>query len=169
MDGDSARLFFNSRFQIVGAQRFGSQFKTGTLLTRKSSDFVGTVWQQSLESMAAPYLGMRIETTKKNQLGSPPTTYQNHSCPLLDDLKKEPWNFGVRKGLTAIKMKRSQGPVIVEEKNPGRHRPKALDEGLLVRFSGDTIAVAPPFICSESDIVAMVEGLRRALRAAPTS
>jgi beta-alanine--pyruvate transaminase len=46
---------------------------------------------------------------------------------------------------------------------------KALDEGLLVRFSGDTIAVAPPFICSESDIVAMVEGLRRALRAAPTS
>jgi beta-alanine--pyruvate transaminase len=46
---------------------------------------------------------------------------------------------------------------------------KALDEGLLVRFSGDAIAVAPPFICSESDILAMVEGLRRALRAAPTS
>jgi beta-alanine--pyruvate transaminase len=44
---------------------------------------------------------------------------------------------------------------------------RALDEGLLVRFAGDAIAVAPPFICSESDIVAMVEGLRRALRAVP--
>jgi len=45
---------------------------------------------------------------------------------------------------------------------------KALDEGLLVRCSGDTIAVAPPFICTENDIQAMVEGLRRALRAVPT-
>ena len=45
---------------------------------------------------------------------------------------------------------------------------KALDEGLLVRFSGDSIAVGPPFICSENDIRAMVEGLRRALRAVPT-
>ena len=45
---------------------------------------------------------------------------------------------------------------------------KALDEGLLVRFSGDSIAVAPPFICSENDIRAMVDGLRRALRAVPT-
>jgi beta-alanine--pyruvate transaminase len=45
---------------------------------------------------------------------------------------------------------------------------KALAEALLVRFSGDTIAVAPPFICSENDIRAMVEGLRRALRAVPT-
>jgi beta-alanine--pyruvate transaminase len=42
---------------------------------------------------------------------------------------------------------------------------KAVDEGLLVRFSGDTIAVAPPFICSENDIRTMVEGLRRALHA----
>jgi beta-alanine--pyruvate transaminase len=44
---------------------------------------------------------------------------------------------------------------------------QALREGLLVRSSGDTIAVAPPFVCSERDIVDMVEGLRRALRAAP--
>jgi beta-alanine--pyruvate transaminase len=44
---------------------------------------------------------------------------------------------------------------------------QALDEGLLVRFSGDAIAVAPPFICSENDILDMVEGLRRALRAVP--
>jgi beta-alanine--pyruvate transaminase len=46
---------------------------------------------------------------------------------------------------------------------------QALDEGLLVRFAGDAIAVAPPFVCSESDILAMVEGLRRALRAVPTA
>jgi beta-alanine--pyruvate transaminase len=46
---------------------------------------------------------------------------------------------------------------------------RALDEGLLVRFSGDTIAVAPPFICSENDILNMVEGLRRALRAVPAA
>lgn len=46
---------------------------------------------------------------------------------------------------------------------------KALDEGLLVRFSGDAIAVAPPFICTEKDILGMVEGLRRALRAVPTT
>ena len=46
---------------------------------------------------------------------------------------------------------------------------RALNEGLLVRFAGDAIAVAPPFVCSESDILAMVEGLRRALRAIPTS
>jgi beta-alanine--pyruvate transaminase len=44
---------------------------------------------------------------------------------------------------------------------------QALDEGFLVRFAGDAIAVAPPFICRENDIVAMVEGLRRALRAVP--
>jgi beta-alanine--pyruvate transaminase len=46
---------------------------------------------------------------------------------------------------------------------------QALDEGLLVRYSGDSIAVAPPFICSENDILDMVEGLRRALRAVPTA
>ena len=41
----------------------------------------------------------------------------------------------------------------------------ALDQGLLVRFSGDTLAVAPPFICSEQEVKDMVEGLKRALHA----
>ena len=108
-----------------------AQFKTGPLLAGKRSYLVATVWQQSFEPMAAPYFGMRIETTKKNQLSSAPTTHQHDSCPLLNDLKKEPWNPGIRKGLTAIKMKRSQGTVVVEEKNPGRHRLQALDEGLV--------------------------------------
>jgi beta-alanine--pyruvate transaminase len=44
---------------------------------------------------------------------------------------------------------------------------KALDEGLLLRFSGDILAVAPPFVSSVADIEAMVEGIRRALRAVP--
>jgi beta-alanine--pyruvate transaminase len=46
---------------------------------------------------------------------------------------------------------------------------KALDEGLLVRFSGDTLAVAPPFISSETEVRDMVGRLRRALRAIPVS
>jgi beta-alanine--pyruvate transaminase len=44
---------------------------------------------------------------------------------------------------------------------------RALDEGLLVRFSGDIICVAPPFVCSAAEIESMVEGIRRALRAVP--
>jgi len=44
---------------------------------------------------------------------------------------------------------------------------KALEEGLLVRFSGDILAVAPPFVSSVGDIESMVEGIRRALRAVP--
>ncbi len=44
---------------------------------------------------------------------------------------------------------------------------RALDEGLLVRFSGDILAVAPPFVSSTGEVTAMVEGLRRALRAVP--
>jgi len=44
---------------------------------------------------------------------------------------------------------------------------RALDEGLLVRFGGECLALAPPFISSAEEITAMIEGLRRALRAVP--
>ena len=44
---------------------------------------------------------------------------------------------------------------------------RALDEGLLLRFSGDCLAMAPPFVSSAAEIEAMIEGLRRALRAVP--
>jgi len=44
---------------------------------------------------------------------------------------------------------------------------RALDEGFLVRFSGETLAIAPPFVSSASDVEAIVEGVRRALRAVP--
>jgi beta-alanine--pyruvate transaminase len=42
---------------------------------------------------------------------------------------------------------------------------RALDEGLLLRFSGDTLAVAPPFVASAAEVEKMVDGIRRALRA----
>jgi beta-alanine--pyruvate transaminase len=44
---------------------------------------------------------------------------------------------------------------------------RALDEGLLVRFSGECLAMAPPFVSTPEEITAMIEGLRRALRAVP--
>ena len=46
---------------------------------------------------------------------------------------------------------------------------RALDEGLLLRFSGDIIALAPPFISTPQEIESMIEGLRRTLRAVPVN
>jgi beta-alanine--pyruvate transaminase len=43
----------------------------------------------------------------------------------------------------------------------------ALNEGQMVRFSGEILAVAPPFISTAAEVEAMVEGIRRALRALP--
>jgi beta-alanine--pyruvate transaminase len=42
-----------------------------------------------------------------------------------------------------------------------------MKEGLMIRFSGDTLAVAPPFISTAEEVEHMVEGMRRALRALP--
>jgi beta-alanine--pyruvate transaminase len=41
---------------------------------------------------------------------------------------------------------------------------RGVDSGLLLRFTADTIAVAPPFISSEEEIVNMIESLRGVLR-----
>jgi beta-alanine--pyruvate transaminase len=41
---------------------------------------------------------------------------------------------------------------------------RGLDEGLLLRFSGDTIAMAPPFIATEDEIGKMCETLGRIIR-----
>jgi len=43
----------------------------------------------------------------------------------------------------------------------------ALNEGQMVRFTGDILAVAPPFISTVAEVEEMVEGIRRALRAVP--
>jgi len=42
----------------------------------------------------------------------------------------------------------------------------ALREGQLLRFTGDTIAVGPPFISTEQELARMVDGIRASIRAA---
>jgi beta-alanine--pyruvate transaminase len=42
---------------------------------------------------------------------------------------------------------------------------RGLDEGILLRLMGDIIGLAPPFISSEDEVRAMIESLRRTLRA----
>jgi beta-alanine--pyruvate transaminase len=42
---------------------------------------------------------------------------------------------------------------------------RGLDEGILLRVSGEIIALAPPFISTEDEVRAMIESLRRTLRA----
>ncbi|MEY2890997.1 MAG: hypothetical protein RJA98_905 [Pseudomonadota bacterium] len=41
---------------------------------------------------------------------------------------------------------------------------RAMDEGLLVRFTSDTIALGPPFISTADELLRLGEGLRRAIR-----
>lgn len=41
---------------------------------------------------------------------------------------------------------------------------KGLDAGLLLRFTGETLAVAPPFVAGEDDVRRMIETLRGVLR-----
>jgi len=43
---------------------------------------------------------------------------------------------------------------------------RGLEEGMLFRFAGDTIAMAPPFISTRAEIETMIEKLRVAIRAA---
>jgi beta-alanine--pyruvate transaminase len=45
---------------------------------------------------------------------------------------------------------------------------RGLDEGILLRLMGDIIGLAPPFISSEDEVRAMIEALRRTLRAIAT-
>jgi beta-alanine--pyruvate transaminase len=42
---------------------------------------------------------------------------------------------------------------------------RGMEEGMLYRFSGDTIAMAPPFISTKAEIDKMAEVLRGAIRA----
>jgi beta-alanine--pyruvate transaminase len=43
---------------------------------------------------------------------------------------------------------------------------RGMDEGMLYRFTGETIAMAPPFISTPAEIEAMIEKLRLAIRSA---
>jgi len=42
---------------------------------------------------------------------------------------------------------------------------RALDEGLLVRMSGECISLAPPFVSTDTEVKDLIEGVRRSLRA----
>jgi beta-alanine--pyruvate transaminase len=42
---------------------------------------------------------------------------------------------------------------------------RGMEEGMLLRFTGDTIAMAPPFISTKAEIETMIEKLRVAIRA----
>jgi beta-alanine--pyruvate transaminase len=44
---------------------------------------------------------------------------------------------------------------------------RGLDEGILLRLTGDIISLAPPFISTEDEVRGMIESLRRTLRAIP--
>ncbi|MFI4867079.1 MAG: aspartate aminotransferase family protein [Steroidobacteraceae bacterium] len=44
---------------------------------------------------------------------------------------------------------------------------RGLDEAILLRLMGDIIGLAPPFISTEDEVRAMIESLRRTLRAIP--
>ncbi|HEX4376896.1 MAG TPA: aspartate aminotransferase family protein [Steroidobacteraceae bacterium] len=46
---------------------------------------------------------------------------------------------------------------------------RGLDEGILLRVTGDTLAIAPPFITSGEQLQEMIAGVRRTLRALPAS
>jgi beta-alanine--pyruvate transaminase len=43
---------------------------------------------------------------------------------------------------------------------------RGMEEGMLYRFTGETIAMAPPFISTKAEIETMVEKLRVAIGAA---
>jgi len=42
---------------------------------------------------------------------------------------------------------------------------RGMEEGMLYRFTGETIAMAPPFISTQAEVEAMIEKLRVAIRA----
>jgi beta-alanine--pyruvate transaminase len=42
---------------------------------------------------------------------------------------------------------------------------RAMEDGMLFRFTGDIIAMAPPFISTQAEIETMAEKLRAAIRA----
>ena len=46
---------------------------------------------------------------------------------------------------------------------------RGLDEGVLLRVTGDILAVAPPFISSGAELQSMIDGVRRTLRTLPAN
>ncbi len=83
----------------------------------------------------------------------------------MHSLKGEPGVADIRNiGLTAaVEFEPLQG-------KPGLRAFKVfergMEEGMLYRFTGETIAVAPPYISTRTEVETMIEKLRVAIRAA---
>lgn len=81
----------------------------------------------------------------------------------VHDLRAEPHVVDIRNfGLTAaVELEPATG-------EPGfrglQVLERGLGEGVLLRVTGDTIALAPPFISSDAEVQAMIDALRRTLR-----
>jgi len=83
----------------------------------------------------------------------------------VHSLKGEPGGIDIRNiGLAAaVELEPAPG-------NPGlralRVFERCMQEGMLFRFTGDTIAMAPPFVATATEIETMIEKLRTAIRTA---
>lgn len=87
--------------------------------------------------------------------------------PILEDaihsLREEPnvadiRNFGLA---AAVELQPRDGKPGLRGLEAFEH---GIDAGLLLRFTGDTLAVAPPFVATEEEIRSMVEAMRKVLR-----
>jgi beta-alanine--pyruvate transaminase len=89
-------------------------------------------------------------------------------APILENavhtLRGEPHVIDIRNfGLTAaVELESIAGQPGVRGR---RMFERGFEEGLLLRVTSDSISLAPPFISTPEEILAMIEGLRRALRA----
>ena len=81
----------------------------------------------------------------------------------MHSLREEPHVIDIRNfGLaTAVELRAREG-------QPGARGREVfecgVEAGLLLRFTADTIAMAPPFICRGEEIHNMIETLRKVLR-----
>ena len=84
---------------------------------------------------------------------------------MVHELKGEPGVIDIRNaGLSAaVELESIPGQVGARAR---KVFDRGIEENMLFRFTGDTIAVAPPFIVTEDEIGRMIEALRTCIRAA---
>lgn len=84
---------------------------------------------------------------------------------MVHELKGEPGVIDIRNaGLSAaVELESIPGQVGARAR---KVFDRGIEENMLFRFTGDTIAVAPPFIATEDEIGRMIEALRTCIRAA---
>lgn len=93
-----------------------------------------------------------------------------HALRKLRELYEYPFvgdvnGVGLMAGIELVEDRDSRTPLDPERKIMARLEQNAKDRGLVMRLIGDRIALAPPFIITESEIDEMVSRLRSALEA----